>query len=96
MPSPISPRIPTDDSCQEQVHELLAVFARTRNVRTLHILLTQDQTRVVYDSARQYEPGDRIHLQADAYRSKQLANVLSRGSKQFFGGFDDPDGREWL
>ena len=60
---------------QEQVHELLAVFARTRNVRTLHILLTQDQTRVIYDSARQYEPGDLIHLRADTFRSKQLANV---------------------
>ena len=81
---------------QEQVHELLAVFARTRNVRTLHILLTQDQTRVIYDSARQYAPGDLIHLRADAYRSKQLATVLSRGSRQFFGGFEDPGGREWL
>jgi len=81
---------------QEQVHELLAVFARTRQVRTLHILLTQEHTTVLYDSAQEYAPGDLIHLRGDNYRSQQLANVLSRGSKQFFGGFHDPDGREWL
>ena len=81
---------------QEQVHELLAVFARTRNVRTLHVLLTQDRTTVIYDSAGRYEPGDVLLLRGDNYRSAQLANVLSRGSKQLFGGFHDPDGREWL
>ena len=81
---------------QEQVHDLLAVFARTRNVRTLHVLLTQDETTVLYDSAQQYEPGDFIHLRDDKFRSHQLANVLSRGSQQFFGGFQDPDGREWI
>lgn len=81
---------------QDQVHELLSVFARTRNVRTLHVLLTQVNTTVIYDSAQEYEPGDLIHLQRDSFRSNQLANVLSRGSKQFFGSFDDPDGREWL
>ena len=81
---------------QSQVHELLEVFAGTRNVRTLHILLTQDKTSVLYDSAKKYEAGERIHLRGDSYRSQQLANVLTRGSKQFFGGFHDPDGREWL
>ncbi len=80
---------------QEQVHELLAAFARTRNVRTLHVLLTHDRSAILYDSGQQYEAGDLIHLRGDNYRSKQLANVLSRGSKQFFGSFDDPDGRTW-
>ena len=81
---------------QEQVHELLAVFARTRNVRTLHVLLTQDKPTLLYDSARRFEAGDVIHLQGDNFRSKPLANILSGGSKQFFGRFDDPDGGEWL
>jgi len=87
---------PNQRFLQDQVHELLAVFARTRNVRTLHILLTQEHATVIYDSARQYDPGDQIRLRGDSYRSKQLAIVLSRGSRQFFGGFNDPDGREWL
>lgn len=81
---------------QDQVHELLAVFARTRNVRTLHVLLTQDNTTVLYDSARKYTPGDYIRLRGDNFRSKPLANILSGGSQQFFGRFDDPDGGEWL
>ena len=81
---------------QERVHELLAVFASTRNVRTLHILLTQERAIVLYDSAKQYGEGDFIHLRGDSYRSKQLANILGRGSNQYFGGFHDPDGREWL
>ncbi len=81
---------------QEQVHELLAVFARTRNVRTLHVLLTQDNTTVIYDSAQHYEPGDLIQLHGDNHRSQQLAQVLARGSKQFFGRFDDPKSGGWL
>lgn len=87
---------PNQRFLQEQVHELLSVFARTRNVRTLHILLTQEQAKVMYDSARQYGPGARIRLRGDSFRSNQLASVLSRGSRQLFGGFYDPDGREWL
>lgn len=81
---------------QDQVHELLEVFAATRNVRTLHILLAQERPTVLYDSAKQYQLGDFIHLRGASYRSKQLANVLRRGSNQYFGGFHDPDGREWL
>jgi len=81
---------------QNQVHELLAVFARTRNVRTLHVLLTQDKPTVLYDSAQRFEAGDVIQLQGDNFRSKPLASILSGGSKQFFGRFDDPDGGEWL
>lgn len=81
---------------QEQVHELLNVFASTRNVRTLHILLTPDSTTVLHDSDRQFEAGQSIGLRGDSYRSQQLANVLSRGSKQFFGAFHDPGGGEWL
>ena len=81
---------------QEQVYELLDVFAGTRNVRTLHILLTPDGTTVLHDSARQFETGESVVLRGDKYRSKQLANVLSRGSQQFFGAFHDPGGGEWL
>lgn len=81
---------------QEQVHELLDVFASTRKVRTLHILLTPDGTTVLHDSARQFEAGESIALSGDGYRSQQLAKVLSRGSQQFFGAFHDPSGGEWL
>jgi signal transduction histidine kinase len=91
--------IPTDPNrrlLQDQVHELLGVFSRTRNVRTLHVRLTQDRTTVRYDSAQRYKPGEFIRLHRDKYKSEQLANVLSRGSNQFFGRFHDPDGREWL
>ena len=67
---------PTRRFLQDQVHELLAVFARTRNVRTLHILLTQDKPTVLYDSAQRYEAGDVIQLQGDNFRSKPLANIF--------------------
>ena len=81
---------------QERVHELLAVFARTRNVRTLQIRVSADGTRVVYDSSGNYRAGDAVKLQSDAYKNRQLAKVLSRGSEQFFGRFRDPGGGEWL
>ena len=84
-------RLPID-----RVHELLAVFAKTRNLRTLHISLRHHESVVIYDSAQIYAPGDRIHLHRDNFRSKPLEHVLSRGSRQFFGAFHDPDGRGWV
>ena len=90
------PAGPNSQFLQDQIHELLAVFARTRNVRTLHIGLTAGGTTVLYDSALEYQAGDLIQLQGGNYKSKQLARVLSRGSEQFFGGFRDPGGGEWV
>ncbi len=81
---------------QEQVHELLDVFARTRNVRTLHIWQTTDGPRVLHDSADRYSPGALIKLRGQSYHNEKLAKALGRGIKQFFGGFVDPDGGEWL
>ena len=81
---------------QERVHELLALFAQTRNVRTLQIRLTAEGTRVVYDSSGSYGAGDTVHLQSDVYQNRQLQQVLSRGSEQLFGRFRDPGGGEWL
>lgn len=81
---------------QERVHELLAVFAQTRQVRTLQIRLTADGTHVVYDSSGSYGAGDPLILQGEKYKNRQLQQVLSRGSEQFFGRFRDPSGGEWL
>lgn len=81
---------------QDRVEELLDVFARTRQVRTLQIRVTADGTHVVYDSEGVYEAGDRISLQRAPYENHQLQKVLLRGSEQFFGGFTDPGGGEWL
>ncbi len=81
---------------QEQIEELLDVFARTRNVRTLQIRVSADGTRVVYDSSGSYQAGDRIILRRSRYQNHQLEKVLSRESEQFFGGFADSGGGEWL
>ena len=81
---------------QERVHELLAVFAQTRNVRTLQLRVSADGTQVIYDSSGSFAAGDTIKLQSDAYKNRQLQKVLSRGSDQFFGRFLDPNGGEWL
>ena len=81
---------------QDRVHELLAVFAQTRNVRTLQIQVSADGPRVVYDSSGSYRAGDPIQLHSDSYKNRQLQLVLSRGSEQFFGRFRDPGGGEWL
>lgn len=81
---------------QGQVHDLLDVFADTRAVRTLHIGVTSDAPMVLYDSAGKYMPGARIPLRGEGYHNEKLANVLGRGSEQFFGSFVDPDGGEWL
>ncbi len=80
---------------QDRVEELLDVFARTRQVRTLQIRVTTDGTHVVYDSEGMYAAGDRILLQLAPYENHQLRKVL-RGSEQLFGGFADPGGGEWL
>jgi len=81
---------------QEQIPELLDAFADSRNVRTMQIWLTQDGPMVLYDSADRFEPGQAIHLRVDSYKSDPLAKVLRRGGEQFFGGFADPGGSEWL
>ena len=91
--------IPVDRNSQilqERVHDLLAVFAQTRNVRTLQVRLSADGTRVVYDSSGSYRAGDAIQLHGEGYKNRQLQKVLSRGSEQFFGRFLDPSGGEWL
>ncbi len=91
--------IPVDRNSQflqERVHELLAVFSQTRKVRILQIRVSADGTRVVYDSSGSYSAGDLIHLQGDSYKNRQLHQVLSRGTEQFFGRFHDPAGGEWL
>ena len=81
---------------QERVEELLDVFAESRQVRTLQIRAAPEDTLVVYDSAGVYEAGQRIVLQRARYENRQLQKVLARGSEQFFGGFADPGGGEWL
>ena len=81
---------------QERLHNLLDVFARTRKVRTLHIGLRADGPRVLHDSAARYSPGALIQLSGRKHHNEKLAKALGRGSEQFFGGFVDPDGGEWL
>ena len=81
---------------QERIPELLDVFAKSRNVRTLQIRLTKGGPFVLYDSARIYPPGQLVHLRVDSYRSDPLAKVLARRGEQFFGGFTDPGGGDWL
>lgn len=81
---------------QEQIPELLDAFAQSRNVRTLQIRLTSEGPLVLYDSADRFEVGQTIRLLVDAYKSEPLGRVLPRGSEQFFGGFSDPGGSEWL
>ena len=91
--------IPADPNLsflQDQVIELLDAFAETRKVRTLQIRLMPGGTRVLYDSARRYQAGEPIQLHRGSYRSEQLAKAMARGSEQFFGGFVDPGGGEWL
>ncbi|MDE2649348.1 MAG: HAMP domain-containing sensor histidine kinase [Chloroflexota bacterium] len=79
-----------------QVHELLNLFAKTRDVRTVHASLRSDGPVVLYDSAGTYSPGAWIHLRGERYHNEKLAKVLGRGSEQFFGSFVDPDGGQWL
>ena len=81
---------------EEQIPELLDAFAGSRNVRTLLVRLTAEGPHVEHDSARQFQPGQWIHLKVDSYHSERLAQVMARGSEQFFGGFYDPSGVEWL
>ena len=91
--------IPTDrgrDFLLGRVHELLDVFARTRDVRSLHVRLSGDGPRALHDSAGKFESGELIPLRGEAYRNEKLAKALGRGIEQFFGGFVDPDGGEWL
>ena len=81
---------------QNRVEELLDVFAETRQVRTLQIRATPEDTRVIYDSEGAFGRGQRVILQLAHYENRQLEKVLARGSRQLFGGFVDPDGGEWL
>ncbi len=90
------PRDPNLRFLQDRVHELLDAFAETRNVRTLNVRLSGDGPRVLYDSARRFQPGDMIQLRGESYRNENLARILARGSEQVFGSFTDPEGGEWL
>ena len=85
------------DSLQDTISELLDAFAKSRNVRTLHIRVMPGGTVLLYDSARHFEPGKGIKLLVDpSYHSEQLGQVLLRDADQIFGGFTDSDGSEWL
>lgn len=81
---------------QGRVEELLDAFAKTRKVRTLQIRVAADGMQVLHDSSGVFQTGEHIMLQRSRYENHQLEKVLSRGSEQFFGGFSDPDGNEWL
>lgn len=82
---------------QDQIPELLDAFAESRNVRTLHLRLTQEGTTLLYDSANRYAPGQAIKLLVDtSYHNEHLGKVLLREADQIFGSFTDPDGSEWL
>ena len=83
---------------QQQIPEFLAGFAESRDVRTLQIQWTREGApAVLYDSAAHYGFGQMINLLVDtSYRNDQLDKALLRGLDQIFGGFADPDGREWL
>ncbi len=81
---------------QGRIDELLDIFARTRSVRTLQIRVAPQGTHVIYDSAGVFQSGQRITLQRARYQDDRLAKVLTRGGEQFFGGFADPSGDEWV
>ncbi len=81
---------------QDEIPEFLDTFAESRNVRTLHIRVTQSSATVMYDSANIYQSEDVIQIFADTYFDERLGNVLIRGVEQIYGGFADPDGSEWL
>jgi signal transduction histidine kinase len=81
---------------QDEIPEFLDTFAESRNVRTLHVRVTQTDTTVVYDSANIYEVGGDIPMLLANYRDERLDKVLMRGVEQIFGNFADPDGSEWL
>ena len=81
---------------QEQIPELLDVFARTRDVRTMQIRLRPGGPTVLYDSAGHFAPGQPIRLLVESYDNERLERALGGGGEQFFGGFSDPGGSEWL
>ena len=82
---------------QEEIPEFLDTFAASRNVRTLHVRVTQSSATVMYDSANYYEAGDTVsNIFQASYRNERLGKVLVRGVEQIYGGFSDPDGSEWL
>lgn len=81
---------------QIEIPELLDTFAESRNVRTLQIRVTQDKAIVIYDSANMYEQYSPIQIFRDKYSDSRLEKVLARGVEQIYGGFEDPDGSEWL
>lgn len=81
---------------QEEIPEFLDTFAASRNVRTLHLQVTQNGATVMYDSANIYQTDDSIPIFFANYRDERLGKVLARGVEQIYGGFADPDGSEWL
>ena len=81
---------------QEQIPELLDVFAETRDVRTMQIRLRPSGPIVLHDSAGTFAPRQPIRLLVDGYANERLERALGDGGEQFFGGFSDPGGSEWL
>lgn len=81
---------------QDEIPEFLDTFAESRNVRTLHLQITQTSALVMYDSANIYQSGESIPMLFANYRNERLGKVLMRGLEQIFGSYADPDGSEWL
>jgi len=81
---------------QDEIPEFLDTFSESRNVRTLHLRITQSSATVMYDSADIYQAGEDIPMLFANYRNERLSQVLMRGVEQIFGSFADPDGDEWL
>jgi len=84
------------DFIQDEIPEFLDTFAESRNVRTLHVRITQTSITVMYDSENIYQTGGAIPMLFANYRDERLDKVLMRGVDQIFGSFADPDGSEWL
>jgi len=81
---------------QDEIPEFLDTFSESRNVRTLHVRVTQSSATVAYDSANVFQADESISIFVDNYFDERLGKVLIRGVEQIYGGFADPNGDEWL
>jgi signal transduction histidine kinase len=81
---------------QDEIPEFLDTFSESRNIRTLHLRITQSSAMVMYDSANIYQTDEDIPIFLANYRNERLDKVLMRGVEQIYGGFTDPDGSDWL
>lgn len=80
---------------QERLLAQLNDFAATNAVRLLGI--NMDQQTVLFDSAGQFQPGDPLPLNRQAYALPlYLRRFLPVQSEPVFGSFQDTDGSEWL